>query len=172
MTLRLMPSVEMYFSNNEGKQPGFSQIAEASRGSRSRALTGGRPDTPGALPPGTITTGTLECSASSRLVLPKSEPECCPDPRDPTTIKSCNPLARRSFEAGQSTGRRRPRATGPRLGSIPAPTAISSTASRCGVERPEGPGVLQEADCVHHLQASMNPCCEHGRPEESGSGVA
>jgi hypothetical protein len=33
-------------------------------------------------------TGTLECSASSRLVLPKSEPECCPDPRDPTTIKS------------------------------------------------------------------------------------
>ena len=37
---------------------------------------------------GTTTTGMLECSTSSRLVLPSSEPECSPDPRVPTTIKS------------------------------------------------------------------------------------
>ncbi len=37
---------------------------------------------------GTITTGMLECSTSSRLVLPRRQPECSPDPRVPTTIKS------------------------------------------------------------------------------------
>ena len=35
-----------------------------------------------------MVTGTVECSATSRLVLPRRVPPCAANPRDPTTKRS------------------------------------------------------------------------------------
>ena len=81
---------------------------------------------------GTTTTGTFECSTSSRLVLPKRDPACCPPPREPTTRRSTadgGSASRRSEEQGSpsttchSSSRR----------SSPSFRAIAMTSSVCGL---------------------------------------
>jgi len=120
---------------------------------------------------GTTTTGTVACSATSRLVLPRRIPGRFPWPREPTTNMSApigGPWARKSTEHASpslTTQRRLIRIES-------APSRDGEECIGCHVGRKANVRVFQQSRRVHDGNLSVGGNCDVQRPANCHLGFA